>query len=228
MTKKNILIIEDEKAIVNFIKNRLDPNEYNVDIAYDGKIALTKLNLKNYDLITLDIMLPFIDGFEICKAIRNKSKKTLIIMISALDIEEFKVKGYEFGIDDYISKPFSAKELSYKIKAIFRRRGELLNLQVNNTSGLTIKDEEREIQIDSKVLDLTPSEYLILSVLIKNKNRVYSRQELAQIIYDHYLGAIDDRNIDSHIYHIRKKVKAYKDKNIIKTVRGIGYKINET
>ena len=121
--KKNILIVEDEHSIVSLINNRLSSDAYNVDIAYDGKEAISKIVSNRYDLITLDIMLPYVDGFEICKKIREQSKQTIVIMISALDTMEFKSKGYDCGVDDYISKPFSAKELAIKIKSIFRKIG---------------------------------------------------------------------------------------------------------
>lgn len=225
--KKKILIVEDEESIVNFINNRLDKDIYDVDIALDGKSALLKIQEKNYDLITLDIMLPFIDGFSLCNSIRNKSKKTLIVIISALDNEEFKSKGYDCGIDDYIAKPFSAKELSFKIKALLKRREELTSNKSQYLSNMILNDESKEIIINGFTIDFTPSEYLILSVFINNKNRVYSRQELAQLIYDNYLGEIDDRGIDSHICNIRRKIQKYEDKNLIKTVRGVGYKIDE-
>ena len=119
--KKKILIVEDEEDIVHFIKNRLSPDLYDVDIALNGEKALSKIHRNNYDLITLDIMLPYVDGFQLCKQIRKKSKYTLVLMISALNTDDFKEKGYALGIDDYISKPFSAKELAIKIKFLLKR-----------------------------------------------------------------------------------------------------------
>lgn len=225
--RKNILIVEDEELIVNFINNRLDEDLYNVDIALDGQSALMKIKNNTYDLVTLDIMLPFIDGFSLCNSIREKSKKTLIVMISALDTGDSKAKGYDYGIDDYIAKPFSAKELCLKIKSLLKRREELTSSKIESPSILVLNDESKEITVNSNPVDFTPSEYLILSVFITNKNRAYSRQELAQLIYDNYLGEIDDRGIDSHICNIRRKIAKHEEKNLIKTVRGIGYKIDE-
>ncbi len=226
--KKNILIVEDEEAIVNFIKNRLDSSIYDVDIAMDGNEALKLIEKNNYDLVTLDIMLPHVDGFEICKVLRKKSYHTLIMMVSALDTEEFKLQGYECGCDDYIPKPFSAKELSIKIQSLLNRREQLYNIGTKTVSSFILNDEEKIIKVHSQMLQLTPSEYLILSTLINNSKRVYSRAELAQLIYDNYFGEIDDRGIDSHIYHIRKKIKEYENKELIKTVRGMGYTLNDT
>ena len=225
---KNILIIEDEKDIIDFIINRIDNENYNIDTALDGNEALKKINNKTYDLITLDIMLPFVDGFEIAKRIRDKSKHTLIVMLSALDTIEFKEQGYDCGIDDYISKPFSPKELAIKIKSLLKRKEELSNNYSNIITNVLINENLKQIIINGFEIEFTPSEYFILSILILNKNRVYSRDELAQLIYDNYFGEIDEQGINTHIYNIREKIKKYYDKEIIKTVRGMGYKINET
>jgi len=225
--KRNILIVEDEKSIVGFIKNRLDMSIYNIDIAYDGSVAVKKIDSSTYDLVTLDIMLPNIDGFEICKHIRQKSKKTLVIMISALDTLEFKSKGYSLGIDDYIPKPFSASELAVKIDCLIKRREEISNLEYEALPNIIVKDDTKEIIINGFYIDFTPSEYLILSKLILNKNRVFSRADLAQLIYDNYFGEIDEKGINSHIYNIREKIKKLYNKDIIKTIRGMGYRINE-
>ena len=225
--KKSILIVEDEEAIVNLIQNRLNSDIYNIDIAIDGKEAMIKIASNSYDLITLDIMLPFVDGFEVCKKIREKSKQTLVIMISALDTMEFKSKGYDVGIDDYIAKPFSAKELAIKIQSLLKRREEISALKIELVSNIILDEESKDIIVNGYKIEFTPSEYLILSILILNKNRVYSRSELAQLIYDNYFGEIDEQGINSHIYHIREKVKQFYEKDIIKTVRGMGYKIYE-
>jgi len=225
--KKNILIVEDEEQIVQLIKNRLESSVYHVDIALDGREALLKINENNYDLVTLDVMLPHVDGFEITKMIRKKSYQTLIIMVSALDTDEFKIKGYEFGVDDYMAKPFSAKELSVKIKSLLKRREELSSLKSKYLSNIILNEDSKEVSVNGFKISFTPSEYLILTTLINNQNRVYSRGELAQIIYDNYLGEIDERGIDSHVYHIRKKVKVFEEKDIVRTVRGMGYRIYE-
>ena len=224
--RKKILIVEDEEEISNLINKRLDDNIFDVDIALDGKEAMSKLNQNHYDLVTLDIMLPFVDGFEICTCLREKSKQILIIIVSALETQDFKEKGYACGCDDYIAKPFSPKELVVKIKTLLKRREEIISTHAKQLSNIILNEESKEIIISGFALVLTPSEFLILSTLITHHKRVYSRQELAQLIYDNYLGEIDERGIDSHIYHIRKKIKQFEAKEIIKTVRGMGYKID--
>jgi len=225
--KRSILIIEDEEAIVNFITRRLSSDLYIVDVAVDGKEAMEKIASNYYDLATVDIMLPYLDGYEVCKKLREKSTKTLIIMISALDTMEFKSKGYDIGIDDYITKPFSAKELAVKIHSLLKRREELSSLKKQKIPNIILDEASKEIIINGFKIDFTPSEYLILSTLIINNNRVYSRSDLAQLIYDNFFGEIDEQGINSHIYHIREKVKKVYHKDIIKTIRGMGYKISE-
>jgi len=225
--KKRILIVEDEESIVGFIRNRLDDSMYDIDIAYDGREALAKVTSHTYDLVTLDVMLPHVDGFEICRLLRGQSKQTLVIMVSALDTLEFKTKGYACGVDDYIAKPFSARELAVKIMSLLRRQTEQSHAASRHVSHVILDEESREVIVNGHALEWTPSEYLILSTLLVNQNRVYSRQELSELIYDHYLGEIDEQGINSHIYHIREKVKRVYEKDIIKTVRGAGYKIYE-
>ncbi|HHH20948.1 MAG TPA: response regulator transcription factor [Nitratifractor sp.] len=225
--QKSILIVEDEEQIVGFINNRLDSQKYCVNIALDGQEALSKIFEKQYDLVTLDIMLPHVDGLEICRTLREKSTDTLIVIISALDTLKYKEQGYACGADDYIAKPFSAKELAIKITSLLRRKEEILANKEKRVKHLILNEASKEIVVNGHTIEWTPSEYLLLSTMIVNKNRLYSRQELAQIIYNNNLGDIDEQGINSHIYNIRKKVEQFYDRDIIKTVRGMGYKIYE-
>lgn len=229
MKKKKILIVEDEKYIINFIKNRLNKNLYDIDMAVDGNEAMSKILEKKYDLVTLDLMLPFVDGFEICQQIRTKNKKSIIVIVSALNTLEYKEKGYELGADDYISKPFSAKELSIKIDSLLKRKKELIADATNSEifKDIIIDEGKKEIIINGFKLDFTPSEYLILATLIKNKNIAFSRSDLVELIYYSNYGQIDENGINTHIYNIREKIKKVYKKDIIKTVRGIGYRISE-
>lgn len=222
-----ILIVEDERDISSLIANRLDANLYTIDSAYDGREAQSKIVSQKYDLITLDVMLPHINGWELATLIRNYSKETLIIMVTALDTHEFKERGYSLGIDDYIAKPFSPKELALKIQALLARRYELQNSSIINKSVLSYNKGVREFRIQANQIVLTPSEHTILETLFESSKRLFSREELAQIIYDNGYGDIDIRGIDSHIAHIRKKLSIYSDKEIIQTIRGAGYKLHE-
>jgi DNA-binding response OmpR family regulator len=172
-------------------------------------------------------MLPHVDGLEICRTLREKSTDTLIVIISALDTLKYKEQGYACGADDYIAKPFSAKELAIKITSLLRRKEEILANKEKRVKHLILNEASKEIVVNGHTIEWTPSEYLLLSTMIVNKNRLYSRQELAQIIYNNNLGDIDEQGINSHTYNIRKKVEQFYDRDIIKTVRGMGYKIYE-
>ncbi len=225
--KKRLLIIEDEKAISDLIIQRFESSLYDVDVASDGREALTLLCTNKYDLATVDIMLPHVDGLTLCKKFREHSPQTFIIILSALDEEETKLKGYTFGADDYISKPFSPKELLAKVESHFRRHDTLTSQQSKITQNLLLDDNKKEIKINGFHLPLTPSEYLLFFTLLNNPKRLFSREELSYLIYENNLGEIDSRGIDSHISHIRKKIKNIDSLEYIKTVHRQGYIINE-
>lgn len=225
--KKKLLIIEDEKAISDLIVQRFNKSLYDVDISADGKEALTKLSTNTYDLATIDIMLPHVDGLTLCKKFREFSPQTFLIIVSALDEEETKLKGYAYGADDYITKPFSSKEFLAKVESFFRREDTLRSDKSKNIHNLSLDDMKKEIRINGFGLTFTPSEYLLLSTLINNPKKLFSREELSYLIYENRLGEIDSRGIDTHISHIRKKIKKCDVIDYIKTVHGQGYIINE-
>lgn len=227
MQKYKILIVEDEHEISGLISRRLDAHFYDVDFAKDGREALIKIASKEYDLITLDLMIPHIDGFEICQEVRKRYKDTLIIVVSALETEEDKINAYKLGADDYVCKPFSPQELGMKIKVLLKRRYELQadTLQIANDISLDIGSQQ--VRVLGTLVDFTPSEFVIFNTLFAYPKKVFSRLDLAQIIYDNYLGSISEKHIDSHIYRIRKKLAAYDKKDIIKTIHGVGFIINE-
>lgn len=227
MKKKKILIIEDEKAISDLIVQRLQSALYDVDVAFDGRDALALLSKNSYDLATVDIMLPHLDGLTLCQKFRELSPQTFLIIVSALDEEETKLKGYEYGADDYIVKPFSPKELLAKMTSHFRRHDTLTSQNAKNLHNLLLDDAKKEIKINGFPLQLTPSEYLLFFTLIDNPKKLFSREELSYLIYENNLGEIDSRGIDTHISHIRKKIKKFDAIEYIKTVHGQGYIINE-
>ena len=225
--KKKLLIIEDETAIADLIIQRFQSSLYDVDIASDGREALVMLSTKHYDLATVDIMLPHIDGLTLCKKFRELSPQTFLIVISALDEEQSKLTAYANGADDYMSKPFSPKELLAKVESHFRREDTANATQSDFIQNLLLDDARKEIKINGFNLSLTPSEYLLLFTLIKNPQKLFSREELSYLIYENSLGEIDSRGIDAHISHIRKKIKKFDTIEYIKTVHGQGYIINE-
>jgi DNA-binding response OmpR family regulator len=226
--KYKILIVEDEVEIVNLITKRLDTEKYDITVAYSGDEGLRLIQSTSYDLLSLDIMLPSVDGLIICKAVREKDKDALIIIVSALDLDEKKEKAYALGADDYISKPFSPKLVALKIEALLQRRKELKSTGSISTSQIIHQDGDlKRFYIQKRPLGLTPSEYTILERLYKTPKKVFSKEELSQILYDEDIGNIDRDGIGTHIYQLRKKITQLSKKEIIRTVRGVGYTLYE-
>ena len=214
----NILVVDDEELIRNVIKEYLLLEGYKIDEAEDGEVAVDKCKSNDYALVIMDIMMPKKDGFTAVKEIKE-NKNIPFIMLSARGEEYDKLIGFDLGIDDYVTKPFSPKELVARVKAILKRTNNEAEKYVFDK--LIIDDKAHEVLIDNKKIDLTPKEYDLLKYLIKNKNIALSREQLLTAIwgYDFY-G--DDRTIDTHIKTLRKNLKEYG--NFIVTVRGMGYK----
>ena len=213
-----ILVVDDEELIRNVIKEYLKMENYIIDEAEDGEDAVNKAKQNDYDLVIMDIMMPKMDGYQACKEIKQ-NKNIPFIMLSARGEEYDKLIGFELGIDDYVTKPFSPKELVARVKAILKRSK---HEQTKYTfDGLTINDTAHIVTIDDEVVNLTPKEYELLKYLIKNKNIALSREQLLSSIwgYDFY-G--DDRTIDTHIKTLRNNLGKYR--KYIATVRGMGYK----
>lgn len=223
--KKKVLIVEDEYEIVCLIKNRLNEDLFEVGFALDGQEAMDLLLANTYDLVILDIMLPKINGLEICNYIHKHMPSSFIFIISALNSEKEKVKAYELGADSYTNKPFSPKVLVSEITALFRRHTSYH--QVVNHSEIFLDEDYFRLSINGHNLQLTPSEYLIFSTLFENRRAPFSRLDLSSLIYEQSHGDISERGIDSHIAQIRKKLEPFDQKNLIQTVRGKGYVINE-
>lgn len=213
-----ILIVDDEELIRTVIKEYASLEGYETDEAGNGLEAVEKCKNENYDLIIMDIMMPKLDGYQAVKEI-HKDKNTPILMLSARGEEYDKLLGFDLGIDDYVIKPFSPKELMARVKAILKRvNKEDKKIEIGD---LSIDDDAREVYIEDKKIVLTLKEYELLKYLIKNKNIAISREQLLTNIwgYDFY-G--DDRTVDTHIKTLRSKIGKYKD-NIV-TLRGVGYK----
>jgi len=214
----HILVVDDEELIRNVIKEYLSLEGCSVDEASDGNIAVDKCKNNTYDLIIMDIMMPNKDGFSALKEIRESSN-VACIMLSARGEEYDKLIGFDLGVDDYVTKPFSPKELVARIKAILKRTK---NEEVKYTfDTLVIDDKAHVVTIDDKEVNLTPKEYELLKFFIKNMNIALTREQLLSAVwgYDFY-G--DDRTIDTHIKTLRKNLGKYA--SLIKTVRGMGYK----
>ena len=213
-----ILVVDDEELIRNVIKEYLQLDGFSVDEAQDGEEALYKALHNDYDLLIMDIMMPKKDGYQACKEIKM-TKDIPVIMLSARGEECDKLIGFDLGIDDYVTKPFSPKELVARVKALLKRSySETTNFQFG---GLFIDDKAHDVYIDGEKTYLTPKEYDLLKYFVANKNIALSREQLLTNVwgYDFY-G--DDRTIDTHVKTLRNNLGPYRD--YIITVRGIGYK----
>ena len=217
-----ILVVDDEPKIREVIKEYAEFSGCEVTEAEDGMSAVGLCKLNDYDLIIMDIMMPKLDGFSACKEIK-KFKDVPIIMLSARGEEYDKLFGFELGIDDYVVKPFSPKELMARINAILSRRRSTEQAQqsIMKFDGLEINIPARTVTVDGNKIDLTPKEYELLFYLVKNKNIALSRDKLLSDIWGYdFFG--DDRTIDTHIKNLRNNLGPYRD--FIVTLRGVGYK----
>jgi len=225
--KYKILIVEDEPEIVNLIRNRLDDELYDVSVAYNGDDALALIQSEHFDLLSLDIMLPSVDGLTLCDEVRKRHKDSLIIIVSALDLDEKREKAYELGADDYIAKPFSPKILALKIASLLKRRVELSSVEEVSSGVIEHHKDLKRFYVNNAPLTLTLSEYTIFETLYTTKKKVFSKEDLSQILYNNDIGSIDKKGIGTHIYQLRKKIAEYCDEEIIKTVRNVGYTLYE-
>jgi two-component system, OmpR family, response regulator ResD len=217
-----ILIVDDEQKIREVIREYAEFNGYEVAEAENGMEAVGLCKLNEYDLIIMDIMMPKLDGFSACKEIK-KIRDIPVIMLSARGEEYDKLFGFELGIDDYIVKPFSPKELMARINVALSRRNITVagNLEVLKFGGLEINILARSVTVDGVKADLTPKEYDLLFYLVHNKNIALSRDKLLSDVWGYdFFG--DDRTIDTHIKNLRNNLGNYRD--YIVTLRGVGYK----
>lgn len=224
-----LLIVDDEEMIRKLIRKYAEFEEHEVVEACDGMDAVTKFRNNNFDLIVMDIMMPELDGFSACREIR-KSSNVPIIMLSARGEEYDKINGFEIGIDDYVVKPFSPKELLLRINAIIKRtsrnkQDEKKNEVVSLANGGLVADiTARIVYIDGQRIDMSPKEYELFFYMLKNKNIALSRDKLLQDVWGYdFFG--DDRTLDTHIKILRKSLGRYSD--FIVTIRGMGYRFEE-
>lgn len=223
---KKILIVDDEPSIITLLKYNLEAAGYQVFTATDGRQALHTVQQTPVDFIILDITLPYIDGIEVCRKIRQLNLDTPILMLTARDTEYDKIIGLELGADDYMTKPFSPREVLARIKAILRRTEKAITqsndiLTLNN---LTIDTQRYEVTLSGQLIDLTPKEFELLVFLAKNRGRILSREQLLSQVWDFDFTG-ETRIVDVHIGHLREKIETdTKKPQYIKTVRGFGYK----
>jgi len=228
MSNELVLVVDDEKTLVKALTFNLEKEGFRVEQAYDGAEALNKVFALKPDIVVLDLMLPQVDGFDVCRQIRKKTDVP-IIMLTARGEDIDKVLGLELGADDYLTKPFNSRELVARIKAILRRSlfREEETKKVAQIGNLQVDLLRHRVRLDGKDINLTSKEFALLSFLVANAGNVYSREQLLEQVwgYDYY-G--DVRTVDVHIRHLREKLEQDPgNPNLILTVWGTGYKIRE-
>lgn len=234
---KRVLIVDDEQSIITLLTFNLEKQGYKVDAAMDGKSAFQMALNGSYDFIILDLMLPGKNGMDVCRDLRKERVETPILMLTAKDDEFDKVIGLELGADDYMTKPFSPRELIARMNAVFRRSGidELKNdndddeyeNSVVKVGEISIFPNKYEVYKGDQLIDLTPKEFELLHFLAEQKNRIINRAQLLNAIWNYdYIGGT--RIVDVHISHLREKLEEdSKDPKYIQTIRGFGYSLKE-
>ncbi|MCD6193497.1 MAG: response regulator transcription factor [Candidatus Aminicenantes bacterium] len=220
-----VLIIEDDRKVAGFLARGLKEEQYAVDVCRDGEEALQLAQLYDYDVIILDIMLPRKDGFTVCRELRAKGIFTPILMLTAKDALEDKVKGLSEGADDYLTKPFSFEELLARIKALFRRSQDYKTTLLK-AEDLVLDPFRRTVKRGDQKIELTGKEFALLEYLLRNKGRIISPTMILEHVWDKdYLGGSNVVNV--YINHLREKIDRPFAKKLIKTIRGQGFTIDE-
>jgi DNA-binding response OmpR family regulator len=222
-----ILVVDDEPDLLEQLRETLTSQKYDVDTADDGESALDKLFYKEYDLVILDIMLPKVNGLEILREIRKAKIDTPVIMLTAKGTVEDKIKGLDYGADDYLQKPFAIAELMARIRSLLRRTSDNRDL-ILTVSDVSLNTKTRQAKKKDITVELTPKEFSILEFLLYNKNRAVSRFTLAEHVWGDEFDPFTMSNfIDVHIKNLRRKIGDTDKKKIISTIRGIGFIIED-
>ncbi|MCX6579395.1 MAG: response regulator transcription factor [Candidatus Aminicenantes bacterium] len=220
-----ILIVEDDKKVAGFLRRGLKEEQYAVDVCYDGDEALFQSQVNQYDLIILDVMLPKKNGFAVCKQIREEGNLTPILMLTARDQLEDKVKGLQEGADDYLTKPFAFEELLARIKALLRRTQDY-KTKTLNVGDLELDPVSRKVTRQGKPVSLTGKEYALLEYLLRNKGRTITQSMIIDHVWDMNFDGLSNV-VNVYINHLREKIDKGLPKKYIHTIRGVGYQIDE-
>lgn len=224
MAGERILLVEDEDRIREMVKEYLENAGFSVTEASDGAEALDMFGSSEFDMLVLDVMLPKVDGWSVCREIRRVSSIP-ILMLTARGEEYDRLFGFELGVDDYIVKPFSPKELVARMKAVLRRSrtpsGNVFTADMFEYKDLTVNMSSRKVTIDSKSIDMTPREFDLLSFFVKNRDRVFTREQLLNKVWGYEFGG-DYRTVDTHVKMLRESLGKYR--SLLVTVWGVGYK----
>lgn len=222
----NILIIEDEEKLLEYLKRSLEEERYRVETAQDGETGLEKIFSEVHDLILLDIMLPEINGLEVLREMRNARINTPVIMLTARGDIQDKIQGLDLGADDYLAKPFSLPELLARMRALMRRHTD--KNPVMQAGFISLNTITRSVMKENQPVTLTPKEFSILEFLLYNRGRVVSRFQLAEHVWGEDFDPFNMSNfLDVHVKNLRKKLKVADEESIIETVRSVGYLIKK-
>jgi two-component system, OmpR family, copper resistance phosphate regulon response regulator CusR len=221
-----ILLVEDDPKISAFVKIGLESNDCLVDIAYDSMIGEKLALSRKYDVIILDVVIPGISGFELCKKIRNNNNLTPVIMLTSLDSVEDKLTGFDCGADDYLVKPFSFQELFARVKALVRRNKETRVTPLLKILDLELDSVTKKVRRNNKDIALTATEYKILELLMSNRDKVFNRIQIAENIWGYSFNS-GTNVIDVHINSLRKKIDKDFGQKLIQTKKGFGYLMSE-
>lgn len=221
-----VLVVEDERRLAQLVRRVLEEEGHTVDVAYDGEEGLQMALDGTHDVIILDVMLPQMDGIEVCRSLRRNRVDTPVLLLTALDGVDDRVRGLDAGADDYLAKPFAFQELLARIRALSRRRVQPRDPQELAVDDLTLDLRRRRAQRNGTTIELSPKEFSLLEFLMRNQGRVVTRMQ----ILDHLWGydfATDSNLVDVYVAYLRRKVDKGQSHKLIRTVRGVGYALGE-
>ena len=221
-----ILVVEDERRLAQVVRRVLEEEGHTVDVAYDGEEGLALATDGSHDVIVLDILLPVMEGFEVCRTLRRDRVDTPILLLTALDSVDDRVRGLDAGADDYLPKPFAFQELLARLRALGRRKVQAREPTALEVRGLRLDLRRRRAERDGRTIDLSPREFSLLEFLMRNEGRVVTRTQMLDHVWG-YDYATDSNLVDVYMAYLRRKVDRGDDRKLIRTVRGVGYAIGD-
>ena len=221
-----ILVVEDERRLAQVVRRVLEEEGHTVDVAYDGEEGLALATDGSHDVIVLDILLPAMDGFEVCRSLRRDRVDTPILLLTALDSVDDRVRGLDAGADDYLPKPFAFQELLARLRALGRRKVQAREPTALEVHGLRLDLRRRRAERNGRTIELSPREFSLLEFLMRNEGRVITRTQMLDHVWG-YDYATDSNLVDVYMAYLRRKVDRADDSKLIRTVRGVGYAIGD-
>jgi len=221
-----ILVVEDERRLSQVVRRVLEEEGHTVDVAYDGEEGLAMATDGSHDVIVLDILLPAMDGFEVCRTLRRNRVDTPILLLTALDTIDDRVRGLDAGADDYLPKPFAFQELLARLRALGRRKVQAREPTTLEVNDLRLDLRRRRAERDGRTIELSPREFSLLEFLMRNEGRVVTRMQMLDHIWG-YDYATDSNLVDVYMAYLRRKVDRGNDRKLIRTVRGVGYALGD-